>query len=239
MRHLLMALFLLPFGAFCTAAQQVCTDAVSCNRVGTAAYQEGRSAEALEAFVRQLGFAEDASDAKAEELALNNLMLASLKAGQSGMARAWMQRALSEGFDGAATRFNLAKVAGALDYAALQASAEGRYLRYAGQGGWSVLEVRRQGDGYRAQFYPIRVGRGPLDDYGPAAIGELSGRLDGQGPYWRLQGAGLIEGCAVELLREGLDVRVFEQFGERCQEYGGAGISVQGEYFKVTARASE
>ena len=50
MRHLLMAFFLLPFGAFCTAAQQACTDAVSCNGVGTAAYQAGRSAEALQAF---------------------------------------------------------------------------------------------------------------------------------------------------------------------------------------------
>ena len=192
MRHLLMAFFLLPFGAFCTAAQQACTDAVSCNGVGTAAYQAGRSAEALEAFVRQLGFAEDADDSKAQELALNNLMLASLKAGQNGMARAWMQRALRAGFEGEATRFNLAKVAAAVDYAALQASAEGRYLRYAGQGGWSVIEVRRQGDGYRLQFYPIRVGRGPLDDYGPAAIGELSGRLEGQGPYWTVRDTGKI-----------------------------------------------
>lgn len=101
------------FGAFCTAAQQACTDAVSCNGVGTAAYQAGRSAEALEAFVRQLGFAEDADDSKAQELALNNLMLGSLKAGQNGMARAWMQRALRAGFEGEATRFNLAKVAAA------------------------------------------------------------------------------------------------------------------------------
>ena len=239
MRHLLMAFFLLPFGAFCTAAQQACTDAVSCNGVGTAAYQAGRSAEALQAFVRQLGFAEDADDSKAQELALNNLMLASLKAGQNGMARAWMQRALRAGFEGEATRFNLAKVAAAVDYAALQASAEGRYLRYAGQGGWSVIEVRRQGDGYRLQFYPIRVGRGPLDDYGPAAIGELSGRLEGQGPYWTVRDTGLAEGCTLGVLRESLDLRVLEVFGERCQDYGGAGISVAGEYLKVDNRLAD
>lgn len=73
-------------------------------------------------------------------------------------------------------------------------------------------------------------------DYGPTAIGELSGRLDGQGPCLPVRDAGLAEGCVLPVLRESLDLRVLEVCGERCQEYGGAGISVAGEYLKVDSR---
>jgi tetratricopeptide (TPR) repeat protein len=231
MRIHLLALLLLPFGAPCTAAQQSCDSPAACNRDGTAAYQAGRHAEAIEAFERQLNRAERAEDRPAQELALNNLMLANLKAGHAGMARAWLQLALRNDFDGPATRHNLAKV-GEQDVAALAGVVEGEYRRYAGQAAWSTLEIRREGAGYRATFGPIRIGR-DVEQWGPAAIGELDGRLSGTGDYFELQDAGLAAECRVQLLRDGLRLRVLEVFADACQEYGGAGISVAGEYFKV------
>ncbi|HSX71885.1 MAG TPA: tetratricopeptide repeat protein [Pseudomonas sp.] len=233
MRFHLFPLLLLPFGAVCTAAQQSCDSPAACNQAGTAAYQAGRFAEAIDAFGLQLHHAELAEDRVAQELALNNLMLANLKAGRAGMARAWLQLALRDGFDGAATRHNLAKV-GERDLSALAGPVEGEYRRYAGQGVWSTLEIRREGDGYRAVFGPIRAGR-DVREWGPAAIGELEGRLRGGGDYFELQDAGLEAECEVQLLRDGLRLQVQEVFAEPCQQYGGAGISVGGEYFKVDA----
>jgi hypothetical protein len=60
--------------------------------------------------------------------------------------------------------------------------------------------------------------------------------LRGQGAHYLLQDAGLAKQCSVELLVEGLDLRVLEVFaGDDCQQYGGAGISVAGRYYKVSA----
>ncbi|PYC29488.1 hypothetical protein DMO17_02000 [Aquipseudomonas alcaligenes] len=238
MRAHFLPLLLLPFGAPCTAAEQACATASACNQAGTAAYQTGRYEQAIAAFERQLRRAEQANgDAgDGEELALNNLMLANLKAGQPGLARAWLEVALDRGFSGAATRHNLGKVAQALDFAALAASVEGHYLRYAGQGLWSSLDIQRQGQGYEVFFSPLRAGF-QVEDYGPAAIGELTGRISGSGPHFRLTDAGLEQGCAVELLWHGADLRVLEVPGERCQAYGGAGIGVAGRYYKTSGAA--
>lgn len=233
MRSFLLASLLLPYGALCTAAQQNCDSTTACNQVGTAAYQAGRYDEAIGAFERQLSRADQAEDREAQEQALNNLMLANLKAEHSGMARAWLMVALNNEFDGAATRHNLGKV-GARDLTSLAGALEGEYLRYAGQAAWSVLLIRRDGQGYRAQFEPIRAGA-DLEASGPAAIGELKGQLSGVGDYWELQDAGLAAGCQVQLLRTGVRLQVLEVFADACQEYGGAGISVGGEYFKVDA----
>jgi len=233
MRIHLLALLLLPFGAPCTAAQQPCDSPAACNQAGTAAYQAGRYAEAIEAFERQLNRAEQTEDRPAQELALNNLMLANLKAGHAGMARAWLQVALRNDFDGLATHHNLAKV-GERDLSVLSGVVEGEYRRYAGQAAWSTLQIRREGTDYRASFAPIRAGR-DVQEWGPAAIGEPDGRLSGTGDYFELQDAGLASECRVQLLRDGLRLRVLEVFADACQEYGGAGISVAGDYFKVEA----
>lgn len=225
-------LMLLPFGALCTAAEQTCDSPAQCNQAGSAAYQAGRYAEAIVAFERQLRRSEE-GDAAQQELALNNLLLANLKAGDPGMARAWLEVALDNGLQGPATRHNLAKVAAAVDYPALAATVEGHYLRYAGQGLWSSLDIQRQGNGYRVFFSPLRVGA-QVEEYGPAAIGELSGSISGAGPHFSLNEAELAAGCAVELLWNGADMRVLEAFGEECQAYGGAGISVAGRYYKTS-----
>lgn len=231
LRYSLFAL--LPFSALCTAAAQGCSSVAQCNQAGSAAYQAGQYAEAIDAFERQLRGAEIAEDTPQREVALNNLMLANLKAAKPGMARAWLEVALEAGMSGPATRHNLSKVAAA-DLQALLASPEGRYLRYAGQAAWSVLVIERAADArYRVEFSPIRVGRGSLEEWGPAAIGDLSGDLQGAGAYFGLHDAELGQGCAVDLLRDGLRLRVLEVFAEGCQDYGGANISVAGRYYKV------
>lgn len=51
-----------------------------------------------------------------------------------------------------------------------------------------------------------------------------------------LENAGLGADCAVQLLREGITVQVLEVFADGCQDYGGMGISVAGDYIKVAAR---
>ncbi|MHA6491846.1 tetratricopeptide repeat protein [Pseudomonas borbori] len=229
-RFALLACLLLAPGASVLSADQQCESATSCNQAGTAAYKAGRYPQAIELFERQLRRADGAG----LELALNNLILANLKAGDSGMARAWLSLALSEYMNGAATRHHLAKVAEAVDYQALGGSLEGRYLRYGGQAVWSMLEIRKAADGgLQAQFSPLRAGA-QIETYGPAAIGELEGRLQGQGAHRVLQDAGLAPHCAVELLHEGLDISVLEVIEAECQEYGGAGISVAGRYYKVS-----
>ncbi len=229
-------LCLLPFSALCTAAEQACSSVSQCNQAGSAAYQQGQYGQAIEAFERQLRGAEIAEDNVQREQALNNLMLANLKAGRPGMARAWLEVALESDMSGSATRHNLTKV-GAADVQALATSPEGHYLRYAGQAVWSSLEILRTADGsYRAEFSPIRAGRGSLEEWGPAAIGELAGNLQGQGAYFSLQSGDLGQGCAVDLLRDGLRLRVLEVFAEGCQDYGGANISVGGRYYKVEDR---
>lgn len=214
------------------AVAEACDTAAQCNQVGTAAYQAGRLDEAVEAFERQLRRVEGV-DVSGLELALNNLIVANLRAGEPGMARAWLEVALDNNLAGSASRHNLASVTQALDYPALEASPEGRYLRYAGQAAWSELIISADGKGgYHASFAAIRAGQ-QYESYGPAAIGELQGRLQGDARQMRLESADLSGECAVQLLREGLRLQVLEVLAPGCQDYGGMGISLAGSYLKV------
>ncbi|MFN3769889.1 MAG: tetratricopeptide repeat protein [Ectopseudomonas guguanensis] len=216
-------------------ATEECATAVQCNQVGSAAYQDGRFEQAIEAFERQLRRVESGDRAQLE-LALNNLILANLRAGNTGMARAWLGVALHNNLSGSSTRLHLRKVAEALDYQALAASPAGRYLRYAGQAVWSELLISEDGNGgYHASFSPVRAGA-RVEEYGPAALGELEGKLVGDAVQMHLEDAGLGADCAVQLLREGITVQVLEVFADGCQDYGGMGISVAGDYIKVAAR---
>lgn len=232
-RHI--PLMLLGLLALPVLAEQSCDTPAQCNQEGTAAYQAGQFEAAIESFERQLRRVER-DDEVGLELALNNLMLANLRAGDAGMARAWLQLALDSNLSGSATRHNLAKVTQALDYPALSASPVGRYLRYSGQAVWSELQISEiPGDGYRASFSPLRAGA-RVEEYGPAAIGELEGKLVGDAVQMRLEDAGLGADCAVQLLREGIAVQVMEVFADGCQDYGGMGISVAGDYIKVDVK---
>ncbi|MDH0098563.1 tetratricopeptide repeat protein [Ectopseudomonas hydrolytica] len=232
-RSKLSALLLLV--ATTAQADADCTSAAQCNQLGSAAYQAGRYAQAIEAFERQVRRVEEGDTAQLE-LALNNLILTHLRAGDPGMARAWLGVALDNHLSGPSTRLHLGKVAAALDYPALGASPVGRYLRYGGQAVWSELQISAQpGGGYRASFSPLRAGA-RVEEYGPAAIGELEGKLVGDGIQMTLEDAGLGADCAVQLLREGIELRVLEVFGDGCQDYGGMGISVAGRYLKVATQ---
>ncbi|MBN0259740.1 hypothetical protein JTL44_35100, partial [Pseudomonas aeruginosa] len=94
---------------------------------------------------------------------------------------AWMNLALDRGYSGKATRYNLEQVALKVDYPSLQGLA-GHYLRYAGQAEWESLQIEPVKGGYQASFALMRIGNPEkLMEYGPAAVGELSGRLEGQG----------------------------------------------------------
>ncbi|MGD4261815.1 hypothetical protein QT656_22510, partial [Xanthomonas citri pv. citri] len=85
-----------------------CATAAECNTRGTQAYRQGSYPQALDAFAWQLRLAERQEQGGADsEQALNNLALTSLKAGQPGHARAWMNLALDRGYSGKATRYNL------------------------------------------------------------------------------------------------------------------------------------
>ncbi|UCJ17512.1 tetratricopeptide repeat protein [Pseudomonas sp. MM211] len=240
MTRTLLSFALLPlFAVAAQAAPQPCDSVSLCNAAGTAAYQAGRYDEAAGNFERQLRRAEQADDAAARELALNNLVVTNLRLQEPGQARAWLNLALHDGMQGTATRHNLRSVSAALNYQALGASLEGRYLRYSGAAMWSSLYVSRQPDGsYRASFAPLRAGA-KIEEYGPAAVGYLQGALQGEKAYFQLTAADLPKGCAVELFHEGLDIRVLEVFDPQCQQYGGAGISVAGEYLKVSTESQE
>lgn len=122
-RHI--PLLLLSLLALPALAEETCATIAQCNKAGTAAYQAGHLDDAIEAFVRQLRRAEN-DDQKGLELALNNLVLVNLRAGDVGMARAWLGLALQNNFTGPATLHNLGKVTAALDYPALNASPVGR-----------------------------------------------------------------------------------------------------------------
>lgn len=214
-------------------AAEECATAVQCNQVGSVAYQAGRYEQAIEAFERQLRRVEG-SDAAQFELALNNLILTNLRAGDAGMARAWLGVALANNLSGSSTRLHLTKVAEALDYQALAASPAGRYLRYGSQAVWSELHISADPTGgYRASFLPLRAGA-RVEEYGPAALGELDGRLVGDAVQMRLKDSGIGDDCAVQLLHEGIELQVLEVFAEGCQNYGGMGISVSGRYIKVS-----
>lgn len=215
-----------------------CASPAECNTRGTQAYQQGRYPQALEAFEWQLRLAERQQQGEAaQEQALNNLMLANLKAGHAGRARAWLALALARGYSGPATRFNLEQVASQVDYPALQGLA-GHYLRYAGQAEWESLEIEPVKGGYQASFALMRIGNPEkLMEYGPAAVGELSGRLEGKGALYRLRSEGLGTGCSLQVLQEGIDLRVIESLGGACQGYGGMGIAAAGGWLKIASQA--
>ncbi|ABJ14906.1 TPA: hypothetical protein VDV84_005856 [Pseudomonas aeruginosa] len=176
-RILLLALAVLAgIGAAAIQAEDTpCATAAECNTRGTQAYRQGSYPQVLDAFAWQLRLAERQEQGGADsEPALNNLALTSLKAGQPGRARAWMNLALDRGYSGKATRHNLEQVALKVDYPSLQGLA-GHYLRYAGQAEWESLQIEPVKGGYQASFALMRIGNPEkLMEYGPAAVGEWS-----------------------------------------------------------------
>ena len=65
------------------------------------------------------------------------------------------------------------------------------------------IQIEPVKGGYQASFALMRIGNPEkLMEYGPAAVGELSGRLEGQGALYRLRSEGLGAGCSLLVWQE-------------------------------------
>lgn len=228
-----------------------CTSTVQCNRLGSEAYQGGRSAEAALLFDRQIDYAETAireANAAAEEalfrardLALNNAALARLHGGECGKARAYLGLARA---DARATQANARRIAKACADRPEPESDDplvGEYWQYAGHGLWNRISLRPTGDETLVlDAFWQRVGRGPLDLYGLAAMGGLedvavfteagrgSGRFDG------LDGSPC--SLVLQLAEEAMEVTVESR--PECQT-GGAGALLGGRFQQVSRHPGE
>lgn len=226
------------------SAELECTSVAGCNRIGTEALQQGRIEAARDAFVQQIDHAETAlklADTVAErqrlahalQIALNNAALAALSAGDCRMARAWLQVADTEH---KATRAN--------DRARRQRCGEssdpvemlGEFLQYAGHGAWNSVSIRETGDEtLRLDAFWMRIGRGPLSEWGPAAIGDLSEvylHVDGLQARGGYAGLAPEVDCEVQIRFVPAGLEIVHTAASECR-MGGAGAELQGHYWRV------
>ncbi|WP_447748210.1 hypothetical protein [Pseudomonas nicosulfuronedens] len=211
--------------------------AADCSEEGGKSYARKSYQDAIDKYLWQLRYAEQSKGegSQDQELALNNLMIANLKAGNAAKARLWMEVALQKGFHGAATKFNIKKVSQMFNGASM-AGLLGRYERYAGMGEWETLEIEHNISGVEmAVFSMVNIGDpASLLKYGPVAVGNLSVRLKGGGSYFYAVSTDVEKGCKLEMLREGLDIRVIESSSSECHGYGGFNVFAAGAWRKVS-----
>jgi hypothetical protein len=221
-----------------------CDTVAQCNRLGSEALQQGRFAAATALFEAQVDYAEtawnqaeasadDSKLAHAREIAVNNAALAALKSGDCLRARAWLEAADAGHQATLANRKPLAeRCAGKLDVVAHT----GEFWQYAGHGAWNSITLRETGD-ETLQFsaFWMRVGAGPIREYGPAAIGDIEQafiHVDGQ--HGRGQFDGYDEGVTCELrivwVPGGLEIQ--HSNVPECH-IGGAGAELVGKYWRV------
>ena len=221
-----------------------CTSTAVCNHVGSAALSAGQFDAARQAFERQIDFAETAligaaDDADVERLiaarqiALNNAALTAIRAGDCLRARAWLEVADSGHKATQANRRQLLqRCAESLD----ARSQTGEFWQYAGHGAWNAISIRPTGDeSLRLDAFWMRVGRGPLQEYGPAALGEMEQvylQVEGDAAQGPFEGNDPAIDCQLQLryLPDGLEVTHTDS--EQCRT-GGAGALLQGRYWYV------
>jgi tetratricopeptide repeat protein len=133
-----------------------CSSYASCNKLGTAALNNGRVDEAIAYFEQQAALAERADidrQTKSRETlprspyklalpAYNNLALAHFKKGDYFRARAWAHVALGWDKNNRAAQFNLRKIEQALGPWQCPQTPAGEYVRYAGRGTWESIVVK-------------------------------------------------------------------------------------------------
>ena len=235
------------------SASADCGSAAACNRTGTAAYQAGDFTVAAAQFDRQIDFAETDLDAASEtgdspdeallgarDLALNNAALARIKAGECLKARAYLELARADARATQANRRALDKRCA--ESLARDAGPVGEYWQYAGHGQWSRLTLRETGDEtLRLDAFWMRIARGPVDEYGLAAFGELEqvylhprqggavGRFDGFEPE---------PACEVEVRFEAQALEVAITPAAHCRT-GGAGAELRGRYVLVATELAD
>lgn len=225
-----------------------CGSTAQCNRLGTEALRAGQHEQAVQLFERQVDFAETAlreaaADADtaalqhAREIAVNNAALTWLRAGDCLRARAWLEAADPEHSATRANRRQLeARCEGQLD--AIEQT--GEFWQYAGHGGWNSISIRPTGDDVlRLDAFWMRVGRGPLQEWGPAAFGELDQiflHIDGQRGQGRYPGLDPDTECRVQVDYAPAGLTVQHSEDPDCR-VGGAGADLYGRYWRIGVEA--
>lgn len=205
--------------------QAECPSASACNTSGSRLLAAGQVEQAVEDFLGQAGWAEDADDAAAQALAFNNLALAELKRAQPLLARAWVRQALRVKPGDKAALFNQGQVDKALAARQAPAGFTGTWRGYAGAGEWNTLEVQDRGGGrLRFMVFALRMGAN-WREYGPAAVGNVDGEVTLQ------SGKGLFKGedCALALAFSGDEATVEQDGG--CGF--GMGVDASGTYLRT------
>lgn len=230
--------------ALLAGSESDCASAAACNALGSKALQAGDIKRAQQIFALQVDYAETAQKlaevdadltrlAHAREIAVNNAALAALRAGDCPRARAWLEAADPAHKATAANRRQLdARCAGQLD--GLQHT--GEFWQYAGHGVWNTVSIRPTGDEtLRLDAFWMRIGRGPLNEWGPAAFGNLEQvylHVDGQRARGEFEGIDPEAGCEVRVTWApgGLDIE--HTALDECR-LGGAGADLHGRYWRV------
>jgi hypothetical protein len=227
------------------AAGNDCDSVRSCNRLGTEAYQAGDYLLAAEHFDRQIDYAETALQNSADEarkerlqaardLALNNAALAYLKAGECLKARAYLDLARAEA---RATLANRRQLTARCGEAPAESATPGIYWQYAGHGLWNRVQISPTGDEtLRLDAFWMRTGRGPMDEYGIKAFGELQQvalHIDGTDARGQFDGLDESTSCRLVLRFIGQSILIEIGADPNCQ-IGGAGALLQGRYVLVS-----
>lgn len=204
--------------------QAECTSASACNTSGSRLLAAGQVEKAVEDFLSEAGWAEDAEDAAGQALAFNNLALAELKRARPLLARAWLRQALRVKPGDKAALFNQAQVEKALATRQPPPGFTGTWHSYAGAGEWNTLEVQDQAGRLRFHVFALRLGAN-WREYGPAAVGDVGAEVTPKAGRARFEG----EDCALALAFAG-DEATLEQEGD-CGF--GVGVDASGTYLRT------
>lgn len=232
-------------------AESSCDSVARCNAIGTAAYQAGRYTAAATAFDRQIDYAETAIErvenenlpagdslAHDREIALNNAALARIGAGECLQARTLLKLA-DPGHR--ATRANTALLERRCATGLRADSRTGDYWQYARHSFFSTLTLHPGKPGeLLLDAYWVRTGRGPMDEYGPAAVGsleQLSLDLDGDVASGLYNGLEDDQLCELKLHFVGQAVEIDYQKESGCNT-GGFGAVLGGRYELVSTTPS-
>lgn len=227
-----------------TLADGQCSSSAICNRLGTAAYQAGDYALAVNHFDRQIDYAETALEQGADDersqaardLALNNAALAQLKAGECWKAKAYLDLARA---DARATQANRRQLQARCSDELARDATTGIYWQYAGHGLWNRVQIAPTGDEtLLLDAFWMRTGLGPMDELGIKAFGELEQialHVDGESAQGRYDGVEQPETCELRLRFLGQAIEIEVNPDPDCQ-IGGAGAVLGGRYVLVSTQ---
>jgi hypothetical protein len=229
-------------------AEPSCSSVAQCNRLGSEELRAGRHDAALRLFEIQIDLAETALKAvsadadagqlaHAREIAINNAGLAQLRAGDCLRARAWLEAADADHSATQANRRQLEKrCAGQLT----GSEHTGQFWQYAGHGAWNSLSIRPTGDEtLRLDASWLRVGRGPLAEWGAAAIGELDQvylHVEGREARGVFAGNDPDSECQLHVRYVTGGIELEHTAKAECS-VGGAGATLGGRYWRVGEEA--